>query len=200
MIDRHPFPGPGLGVRVIGEVTKEKCDILREVDAIFIQELHQADLYNEVSQAFATLLPVKTVGVMGDNRTYEFVTALRCFDIPFIASAMDTVTESDMAIEMALLGGVGVVHKNLTIEEQANEIKKVKEYKTDLTNFPNANLNATNHLIVGAAVSTTADLNERVDALVKVEIDFVVLDSAHGHSMGIINAVKSIKINFLIWN
>ncbi|ATZ17408.1 GMP synthase [Williamsoniiplasma luminosum] len=80
LINRHPFPGPGLGIRIIGEVTKAKCDLLREVDAIFIEELRKKKLYNKVSQAFATLLPVKTVGVMGDNRTYENLVALRSVD------------------------------------------------------------------------------------------------------------------------
>ncbi|MEG0397915.1 MAG: glutamine-hydrolyzing GMP synthase, partial [Cetobacterium sp.] len=72
MIDRHPFPGPGLGIRIIGEVDKEKADILRDADAIFIQELRDANLYQKVSQAFVVLLPVKSVGVMGDERTYEY--------------------------------------------------------------------------------------------------------------------------------
>ena len=69
---RHPFPGPGLGLRVLGEVKKEYCDILRQADAIFIEELHQADLYNKVSQAFAVFLPVKSVGVVGDARRYSY--------------------------------------------------------------------------------------------------------------------------------
>lgn len=77
LVDRHPFPGPGLGIRVIGEVSKEKVAILQKADRIFIEELRNHQLYNEVSQAFVTLLPVKTVGVMGDNRTYEYVCALR---------------------------------------------------------------------------------------------------------------------------
>lgn len=77
MVDRHPFPGPGLGIRILGEVTKEKADILREADAIFIEELRKADLYNKVSQAFVVLLPVKSVGVMGDERTYEYTAVLR---------------------------------------------------------------------------------------------------------------------------
>ncbi len=77
MIDRHPFPGPGLGIRILGEVTKEKADILREADNIFIEELRNADLYNKVSQAFVVLLPVKSVGVMGDVRTYEYTAVLR---------------------------------------------------------------------------------------------------------------------------
>ncbi|AXK51444.1 glutamine-hydrolyzing GMP synthase [Spiroplasma alleghenense] len=77
MINRHPFPGPGLGIRIIGEVNKEKADILREVDDVFINELWKAGLYNQVDQAFAVLLPVKTVGVMGDNRTYDYLASLR---------------------------------------------------------------------------------------------------------------------------
>lgn len=77
MIDRHPFPGPGLGIRILGDVTKEKADILREADDIFIEELWNWDLYNKVSQAFVVLLPVKSVGVMGDERTYEYTAVLR---------------------------------------------------------------------------------------------------------------------------
>jgi len=76
-IRRHPFPGPGLAVRILGEVTKERCDLLREVDAVFIEELHRHDIYDDIWQAFAVLLPVKAVGVMGDGRTYENVVALR---------------------------------------------------------------------------------------------------------------------------
>ncbi|WP_108651440.1 glutamine-hydrolyzing GMP synthase [Dongshaea marina] len=77
MLYRHPFPGPGLGVRVLGEVKKEFCDLLRRADAIFIEELHKADYYNKVSQAFAVFLPVRSVGVMGDARKYDYVIALR---------------------------------------------------------------------------------------------------------------------------
>ena len=77
MLDRHPFPGPGLGVRIIGEITKEKTKILKEADHIFIQELTKADLYDQVSQAFAVLLPVKSVGVVGDERRYAEVIGLR---------------------------------------------------------------------------------------------------------------------------
>ncbi len=76
-IGRHPFPGPGLAVRIIGEVTQERCDLLREVDAIFIEQLHRHNIYDDIWQAFAVLLPVRSVGVMGDERTYENVIALR---------------------------------------------------------------------------------------------------------------------------
>jgi GMP synthase (glutamine-hydrolysing) len=80
MLYRHPFPGPGLGVRVLGEVKKKYCDLLRRADAIFIEELRNADLYHKVSQAFTVFLPVKSVGVMGDGRKYDYVVAIRCVE------------------------------------------------------------------------------------------------------------------------
>ncbi|WHI48099.1 glutamine-hydrolyzing GMP synthase [Microbulbifer sp. VAAF005] len=80
MVYRHPFPGPGLGVRILGEVKREYADILREADAIFIEELHNADWYHKTSQAFAVFLPVKSVGVVGDGRRYEYVVALRAVE------------------------------------------------------------------------------------------------------------------------
>ncbi|PSU47517.1 GMP synthase (glutamine-hydrolyzing) [Photobacterium frigidiphilum] len=80
MLYRHPFPGPGLGVRVLGEVKREYCDLLRRADAIFIEELHNADLYNKVSQAFTVFLPVRSVGVMGDGRKYDWVVSLRAVE------------------------------------------------------------------------------------------------------------------------
>ncbi len=80
MVYRHPFPGPGLGVRILGEVKREYADLLREADAIFIEELRAAGLYDKVSQAFVVFLPVKSVGVMGDGRTYDYVVSLRCVE------------------------------------------------------------------------------------------------------------------------
>ncbi|WP_063656379.1 glutamine-hydrolyzing GMP synthase [Candidatus Arsenophonus triatominarum] len=80
MLYRHPFPGPGLGVRVLGEVKKAYCDLLRQADAIFIEELHKADLYHKVSQAFTVFLPVRSVGVMGDSRKYDWVVSLRAVE------------------------------------------------------------------------------------------------------------------------
>ncbi len=77
MVDRHPFPGPGLAIRIIGSVTQSRCEILREADAIVLDEIRSAGLYDEVWQSFAVLLPVKTVGVMGDERTYENTVAVR---------------------------------------------------------------------------------------------------------------------------
>lgn len=80
MVYRHPFPGPGLGVRILGEVKKEYADILREADAIFLEELHAAGWYHKTSQAFAVFLPVKSVGVVGDGRRYEWVISLRAVE------------------------------------------------------------------------------------------------------------------------
>lgn len=80
MVWRHPFPGPGLGVRILGEVKEEYCDILRRADAIYIDELFESGHYHKISQAFAVFLPVKSVGVMGDGRTYEYVVALRAVE------------------------------------------------------------------------------------------------------------------------
>ncbi len=77
IITRHPFPGPGLAIRVIGEVTRRRCDILRKADAIVLDEIKNAGLYKRLWQSFAVLLPVKSVGVMGDERTYENVIAVR---------------------------------------------------------------------------------------------------------------------------
>ena len=80
MVFRHPFPGPGLGVRILGEVKKEYADLLRQADAIFIEELYEHDLYDKVSQAFAVFLPIKSVGVMGDGRRYDYVIAIRAVE------------------------------------------------------------------------------------------------------------------------
>jgi len=80
MVFRHPFPGPGLGVRILGEVKKEYADLLRQADAIFMEELYANELYEKVSQAFAVFLPVKSVGVMGDGRRYDYVIAIRAVE------------------------------------------------------------------------------------------------------------------------
>ncbi len=80
MVYRHPFPGPGLGVRILGEVKKEYAEILRKADAIFMEELHKAGIYHQISQAFAVFLPVKSVGVMGDGRRYDYVICLRAVE------------------------------------------------------------------------------------------------------------------------
>ena len=76
-VKRHPFPGPGLGIRILGEISEDKIEILQKADAIYLEEITKAGLYDEIWQAFAVLLPVKSVGVMGDERTYEFTCAVR---------------------------------------------------------------------------------------------------------------------------
>ena len=80
MVYRHPFPGPGLGVRILGEVKKEYADLLRKADRIFIEELYNHDLYDKISQAFVVFLPVKSVGVIGDSRRYDYVVSLRAVE------------------------------------------------------------------------------------------------------------------------
>jgi len=98
MVWRHPFPGPGLGVRILGEVKKEYADILRHADAIFIEELYNTGLYGKISQAFAVFLPVKSVGVMGDGRTYEYVVALRAVETKdFMTAGWYPMPHEDLA-------------------------------------------------------------------------------------------------------
>ncbi|MCM2357696.1 MAG: glutamine-hydrolyzing GMP synthase [Geobacteraceae bacterium] len=98
MVWRHPFPGPGLGVRILGEVRKEYADILRRADAIYIEELYSAGHYDKISQAFAVFLPVRSVGVMGDGRTYEYVVALRAVETrDFMTAGWYPLPYEDMA-------------------------------------------------------------------------------------------------------
>ena len=97
-IGRHPFPGPGLAIRCPGGITREKLDILREADAIYLDEIRKAGLYDAIWQAFAVLLPVQTVGVMGDGRTYEFVCALRA------VTSVDGMTADFYPYDMDFLG------------------------------------------------------------------------------------------------
>lgn len=126
MIDRHPFPGPGLGIRILGEVTKEKADILREADNIFIEELRNADLYNKVSQAFVVLLPVKSVGVMGDVRTYEYTAVLRS------ANTIDFMTATWSRLPYEFLERVS----NRII----NEVKGINRLTYDISSKPPATI------------------------------------------------------------
>ncbi|MED5528726.1 MAG: glutamine-hydrolyzing GMP synthase [Pseudomonadota bacterium] len=123
---RHPFPGPGLGVRVLGEVKKEYCDILRQADAIFIEELHQADLYNKVSQAFAVFLPVKSVGVVGDARRYSYVITLRAVE------TVDFMTAQWARLSPELLETVS--------NRIMNEIAQVSRVTYDISSKPPATI------------------------------------------------------------
>ena len=114
-------------------------------------------------------------------------------NIPVISAAMDTVTESAMATALALEGGIGIIHKNLNIDLQAAEVVKVKQTKVDFDAYPLALVDENGNLRVGAAVGVSGDLEERVKALNKAGVDVITMDSAHGHSKGIIEAVKKVK-------
>ena len=126
MVYRHPFPGPGLGVRILAEVKKEYADILRLADAIFIEELHQADLYQKVSQAFAVFLPVKSVGVMGDGRRYDYVICLRAVE------TIDFMTACWSQLPWDFLGKVS----NRII----NEVEGVSRVTYDISGKPPATI------------------------------------------------------------
>jgi GMP synthase (glutamine-hydrolysing) len=126
MVYRHPFPGPGLGVRILGEVKQEFADLLRRADAIFIDELRAAGWYEKTSQAFAVFLPVKSVGVMGDGRTYEHVVALRAVE------TTDFMTASWAELPHALLGKVS----NRII----NEVRGINRVVYDISGKPPATI------------------------------------------------------------
>lgn len=126
MVYRHPFPGPGLGVRILGEVKKEYADLLRQADAIFIEELRNADWYDKVSQAFVVFLPVKSVGVMGDGRTYDWVVSLRA------VQTSDFMTAKWAHLPYELLGKVS----NRII----NEVKGINRVCYDVSGKPPATI------------------------------------------------------------
>ena len=126
MVYRHPFPGPGLGVRILGEVRREYADLLRRADAIFIDELRAADWYDKTSQAFAVFLPVRSVGVMGDGRTYEYVVALRAVE------TQDFMTAHWAELPHSLLGRVS----NRII----NEVRGINRVVYDISGKPPATI------------------------------------------------------------
>lgn len=126
MVYRHPFPGPGLGVRVLGEVRKEYCEILRQADAIFIEELYNADKYHDVSQAFAVFLPVKSVGVVGDARRYAYVISLRAVE------TVDFMTARWARLDPDLL--------ELVSNRIMNEIPDVSRVSYDISSKPPATI------------------------------------------------------------
>jgi GMP synthase (glutamine-hydrolysing) len=126
MVYRHPFPGPGLGVRILGEVKKEYADLLRQADAIFIEELISSGWYDKTSQAFAVFLPVKSVGVMGDGRTYEWVIALRA------VQTQDFMTAQWAELPHALLAKVS----NRII----NEVQGINRVVYDVSGKPPATI------------------------------------------------------------
>jgi GMP synthase (glutamine-hydrolysing) len=126
MVFRHPFPGPGLGVRILGEVKAQYADLLREADAIFIEELRASGWYDKTAQAFAVFLPVKSVGVMGDGRTYEYVVALRA------VQTTDFMTAHWAELPYDLLGKVS----NRII----NEVRGINRVVYDISGKPPATI------------------------------------------------------------
>jgi len=121
-VGRHPFPGPGLAIRIPGTITGEKLELLRRADAIFLDEIRKAGLYDEIWQAFAVLLPVKTVGVMGDDRTYEHVCALRA------VTSSDGMTADSYAFDHAFLAR--------TATRIVNEVRGINRVVYDVTSKP----------------------------------------------------------------
>ncbi|HVQ08097.1 MAG TPA: glutamine-hydrolyzing GMP synthase [Allosphingosinicella sp.] len=121
-VGRHPFPGPGLAIRIPGEVTKERCDLLRRADAIYLEEIRNAGLYDAIWQAFAVLLPVKTVGVMGDHRTYDHVCALRA------VTSTDGMTADIYPFDAAFLSRVAT--------RIVNEVRGINRVVYDYTSKP----------------------------------------------------------------
>ena len=122
LVNRHLFPGPGLAIRIPGDITKEKLDLLREVDAVYLDEIRKAGLYDEIWQAFAVLLPVKTVGVMGDDRTYDHVCALRA------VTSTDGMTADSYPFEHAFLAR--------TATRIINEVKGINRVVYDVSSKP----------------------------------------------------------------
>ena len=122
LVNRHPFPGPGLAIRIPGTITKEKLDLLRQVDAVYLDEIRKAGLYDEIWQAFAVLLPVRTVGVMGDGRTYDQACALRA------VTSTDGMTADYYPFDHAFLGRVA----NRII----NEVRGINRVTYDITSKP----------------------------------------------------------------
>ena len=121
-VGRHPFPGPGLAIRIPGEVSKEKADILRQADAIYLDEIRKAGLYDTIWQAFAVLLPVRTVGVMGDGRTYDSVCALRA------VTSVDGMTADFFPFDMNFLGRAAT--------RIINEVRGINRVVYDITSKP----------------------------------------------------------------
>lgn len=122
IISRHPFPGPGLAVRIVGPITKEKLDILREADEILIDEIKKAGVYESLWQVFCVFLPLKTVGVMGDYRTYEYICAIRAVE------SLDVMTANFAKLNWELLEKIGT--------RIINEVKEINRVVYDITNKP----------------------------------------------------------------
>ncbi|HZF14457.1 MAG TPA: GMP synthase (glutamine-hydrolyzing), partial [Steroidobacteraceae bacterium] len=126
IVGRHPFPGPGLAIRVLGPVNEARLDVLRRVDAIYLDEIRAAGLYDQIWQAFAVLLPIKSVGVMGDGRTYDNVVALRA------VTSRDGMTADWFQFPHEVLGRIS----NRII----NEVKGVNRVTYDVSSKPPATI------------------------------------------------------------
>ena len=126
MVYRHPFPGPGLGVRILGEVRKDYADLLRQADHIFIEELRRHDLYEKTSQAFAVFLPVRSVGVMGDGRRYDYVVSLRAVE------TIDFMTAHWARLPYELLATVSL--------RIVNEVRGIARVTYDISGKPPATI------------------------------------------------------------
>jgi len=126
VINRQPFPGPGLAVRIVGDITEERLDILREVDKRVLEEIRAAGLYDQIWQSFAVLLPIKSVGVMGDERTYENVAAMRC------VTSVDGMTADWVRLPYEVLEKIS----NRVI----NEVKGVNRFVYDISSKPPATI------------------------------------------------------------
>lgn len=117
-------------------------------------------------------------------------------NVPFLSAAMDTVSEHKLVTALALAGGLGVIHKNMSIADQAKEVEMVKNYEFDNEKYKRALIDKKGRLCVGAAIGVTADMMDRVHALLDAGVDVFVLDSAHGDSKNIINAIKNLRLEY----
>jgi IMP dehydrogenase len=143
------------------------------------------------------LVPEENSAVKVDQVTLETeLTPTLNLHIPLLSAAMDTVTEARFAIEIAKLGGLGVIHKNMTIAQQAEQVLQVKIAKFERQNYPQAAVDAKGRLLVAGAVGVTNDTVDRVAAMAEAGVDAIVLDSAHGHSEGVLRKVSEVRNAF----
>lgn len=173
---------------ILPQSHQEQLNGSRKMSAIEEKIISEGITFDDV-----LLVPAKSDILPGDVSLKTTLTKNIQLNIPVLSAAMDTVTESEMAKEMAILGGAGVIHKNLSFEQQALEVSKVKKIKVRKTDGATAAIDQEGSLVVGAAVSPGEDTLKRVEALVKAKVNFIVVDSAHGHSDGILKTVKSIR-------
>lgn len=148
---------------------------------------------HELSFDDVLIVPAKSNVLPNETDLSTTLTQKIKLNIPLISAAMDTVTESQMAIAMAMLGGIGVLHRNLTIQEQANEVNKVKNFNFDSSSNPNASVDNKGRLIVAAAIGTAKEDILRAEKLIESEVDAIVIDTAHGHSYKVMSMIEEIQ-------